>query len=431
MNEKLLKEVQKIIREIANERASNIENKRLKDIFERCFINTIETTVEMNDKDTFVITGDIPAMWLRDSTSQIEHYLTYINKSDKLKEMVKGLISRQMKCILIDPYANAFKQSKEQVVWDDDKTNFVSEMVWERKYEIDSLCYPIKLINRYWKETGDDSIFTSEVKESLNIIMELWEREQYHCEKSEYFFERENCPPTDTLVNNGKGIDVSYTGMTWSGFRPSDDACDYGYLVPANMFAAVVLSNVEEFAEKIYKDDKLFQRAKKLRKEIEHGIETFGRVEVEGFGQIYAYETDGRGNYNFMDDANVPSLLSIPYLGYKNIDDEIYQNTRRFILSKNNPFYYEGKEANGIGSPHTPNNYVWHIALSLQGLTSNDNEEIFNLIETCINTDAGEGFMHEGFNCDNAMEYTRPWFAWSNSMFAYLVDTAINKGIKL
>ena len=417
-NEIKLEALKDLIKKIGVELSNKIEDKDLKETFYRCFIDTMETTVILpEENDAFIITGDIPAMWLRDSTSQIEHYLPFVNEYPLIREIFKGLINRQMKCIQIDPYANAFNKTANGQKWDNDITKD-SPWVWERKYEIDSLCYPIRLIYKYWKKTNDTSIFTDEIKHVFKMIINVWETEQYHFEKSDYSFQRLNCSETDTLCNNGLGNKVGYTGMTWSGFRPSDDACQYGYLVPANMFASVSLSQMSEITKEIYHDEDFSKRVLKLKNEIDTAIEKYAIVENPEFGRIYAYEVDGLGNYNFMDDANVPSLLSIPYIGYKDIDDEIYQNTRKFILSKNNPHYYEGKAASGIGSPHTPKEYIWHIALSMQGLTTNDENEINSLIETLKNTDAGTHYMHEGFHCDDATKFTRDWFAWSNSLFA-------------
>ncbi|MBX7419885.1 glycoside hydrolase family 125 protein [Clostridium chauvoei] len=405
---------------IGQDLSNSIKDEKLKSLFFNCFINTIETTVTVEDDDAFVITGDIPAMWLRDSTSQVEHYLPFVKNNENLKDLFTGLIKRQMKCILIDPYANAFNREANGQKWDNDITKD-SPWVWERKYEIDSLCYPVRLIYKYWKESGDTSFFNDEIKNIFNIIIDLWITEQDHFGKSDYSFQRLNCSETDTLCNNGLGNPVGYTGMTWSGFRPSYDACKYGYLIPANMFASVALRYIEEIAETIYNDISLKDKAFKLRTDIENGIEKFGIIENKEFGKIYAYETDGLGNYNFMDDANVPSLLSIPYIEFRGIDDEIYQNTRKFILSKNNPFYYEGSAAKGIGSPHTPPEYIWHIALSMAGLTTNNKEEISDLLKTLLATDGDTGFMHEGFYCNNPKEFTRDWFAWSNSLFAHFV----------
>ncbi|GAB6168314.1 glycoside hydrolase family 125 protein [Clostridium carnis] len=421
-----LEELKDIVKKIGKDLSLSIDNEKLRTLFYNCFINTIDTTVAIDTDDTFVITGDIPAMWLRDSTSQIEQYLPFVNNHDILKDMFKGLINRQVKCILIDPYANAFNKEPNGQKWDNDITKD-SPWVWERKYEIDSLCYPVRLMYKYWRESSDISFFNDDIKSVLNIIIDLWKTEQYHFEKSDYSFQRLNCSETDTLCNNGLGNPVAFTGMTWSGFRPSDDACKYGYLVPANMFASVVLGYIEEIADEIYNDSHLKEKASTLKAEIELGIEKYGIIDTEEFGKIYSYEVDGLGNHNFMDDANVPSLLSIPYIGFRDINDEIYQNTRKFILSKNNPFYYEGIAANGIGSPHTPDKYIWHIALSMAGLTTNNKEEINDLLDTLINTDGDTGFMHEGFYCNDPNEFTRDWFAWSNSLFAHFVYEALLK----
>lgn len=411
-------EIKKIIKNIGSGLANDLDDPKLQQMFYNCFINTIETTVELVDNDdAFVITGDIPAMWLRDSTSQVEHYLPFVKEYPELKEIFRGLIHRQIKCINIDPYANAFNKGPNGKKWDNDLTED-NPWVWERKYEIDSLCNPVRLIYKYWKESGDSSFLNEEIKETFKIIINLWKTEQYHLEESTYTFQRLNCPVTDTLPNEGKGEPVAFTGMTWSGFRPSDDACKYGYLIPANMFAVVSLKYIEEICDVIYNDIELKTLARNLRVEIENAIDTFGKCEKEGYGTVYAYETDGIGNYNFMDDANVPSLLSIPYIGFRDEEDEIYQNTRRFILSRNNPYYYEGDAAKGIGSPHTPENYIWPIALSMQGLTTNNTEEINELVNLLISTDAGTNFVHEGFHCDNPNKFTREWFAWANSLFA-------------
>ena len=412
-------EIKDLIRKIGADLSNKIDNIKLKKIFYNCFINTMETTVEYNEEniDTFIITGDIPAMWIRDSTSQIEHYLPFINEDEDLKKLFIGLINRQVFCILHEPYANAFNKTANGQKWDNDITKD-SPWVWERKYEIDSLCFPVRLIYKYWKKSNDSSFFNDEIKNMFYKIIETWKIEQNHFKNSDYSFQRLNCSPTDTLSNKGLGNLVSYTGMTWSGFRPSDDACKYNYLIPSNMFATVVLGYISEISETIFNDIKLKNIADELKYQIEEGINKFGIIHTEEFGDVYAYEVDGLGNFNLMDDANVPSLLSIPYIGYKDIDDKIYQNTRKFILSKNNPYYYEGSVAKGIGSPHTPPEYIWHISLAMQGLTTKNESEINSLINTLINSDGNTGYMHEGFHCNDSTEFTREWFAWSNSLFA-------------
>lgn len=399
------------------------EEDKLLQTFRQCFVNTIETTVEcLPEDEIFVITGDIEAMWLRDSSAQVAHYLPFADEYPELADMIKALIFKQFQYINIDPYANAFNMEANGNCWDHDITDS-NDWEWERKYEIDSLCYPVKLLSDYYAKTKDKSVFTEEIHKALALIVHTWKVEQKHSTDSPYRFTRINCPASDTLHHDGMGEPVGYTGMTWSGFRPSDDACRYGYLIPANLFAENVLGKIVIIAKEIYEDDSLANEAATLQDEIHKGIETYGIVEHEKYGRIYAYEADGLGNVHLMDDANVPSLLSLPWLGVCDTDNELYQNTRRFVLSPENPYYYEGKAAKGIGSPHTPDQYIWHIALSMQGLTSVDEEEKKQLLQTLLTTDAGTGYMHEGFDCEDSTKFTRDWFAWSNSLFALYVLT--------
>ncbi|WP_298842426.1 glycoside hydrolase family 125 protein, partial [uncultured Clostridium sp.] len=376
-------------------------DEKLKKTFKNCYLSTLATTTSLlKDGTTFVVTGDIAAMWLRDSSAQVKHYLPLVTKDSQIARIVEGLINRQIKYIGIDPYANAFNKEPNNHGMKADKV-LQDPWVWERKYEIDSLCYPVQLAFQYWKLSGSKDIFDETFQKTMYTILDLWKIEQYHEEKSQYRFKRENCPNTDTLSNDGKGSPVTFTGMTWSGFRPSDDACTYGYNIPANMFACVVLKYIGEIALSVYGDEKLATEAKELNNQIEEGIRTYGIVENDQFGKIYSFETDGLGHYNLMDDANVPNLLSIPYLGYTTVDDEIYQNTRKFVLSIQNPFYYQGKYAKGLGSPHTPHGNIWPIGLIMQGITSKDPQEIVELTEMIIQTDDGKQCMHESFNPDN------------------------------
>ena len=406
---------------LAEELAAGLPDGKLKEMFQQCFVSTAATTARFLPGDrAYVITGDIEAMWLRDSSAQVAHYLPYIKHSPMLRELVRGLVLQQMEFICIDPYANAFNQEANGRCFEKDETE-MSPWIWERKYEVDSLCYPVRLLNQYWKTTGDDSVFGERTKEALITILSVWETQQRHWECSEYSFVRHDCPASDTLPNEGKGSPCGYTGMTWSGFRPSDDACEYGYLIPANFFAAGVLGYMADFARSIYRDEALAGRADKLAGEILEGIRKYGITQVEGLGSVYAYETDGMGHYNLMDDANVPSLLSLPWLEAPGVDEEIYRNTRTFVLSKGNPYYYEGTAARGIGSPHTPSGYIWHIALTMQGPTSPDSKEREELLQTLMDTDAGTGLMHEGFDADCPEHFTREWFAWANSLFSLFV----------
>jgi meiotically up-regulated gene 157 (Mug157) protein len=390
-------------------------------LFRNCFPNTLSTTMRPQpDGTTFVITGDIPAMWLRDSAAQVRPYLILAADDTSFADLIEGVVRRQLRSILLDPYANAFNERDDGRGHQDDLTE-MSPWVWERKYEIDSLCYPLQLAYLLWRATGRTAHFDDTFRAAASEILALWRREQRHGPASPYRFTRLNCPPGDTLHYDGLGSPVVETGMTWSGFRPSDDACSYGYLVPANMFAVAALGQLAQIAEGVLGDTALAEQARQLAQEIDAGIRTHAVVEHPAYGRIYAYETDGMGRYNLMDDANVPSLLSMPYLGYCSADEPVYLNTRRFILSAENPFYFQGQAAAGIGSPHTPHGYIWHIALAMQGLTANERDEQERVLALLESTDAGTGYMHEGFSVDDPGQFTRPWFAWANSLFSELV----------
>ncbi|MBR7137103.1 MAG: glycoside hydrolase family 125 protein [Clostridia bacterium] len=399
----------------------------LKSLFADCFLNTWTTTIQETADDAFVITGDIPAMWLRDSSAQVKNYLKLMPVSDEITAMVRKVINRQMLSITKDPYANAFNFEGNAHGHTDDRP-LQSPWVWERKYEIDSLCYPVHLAYQYWKISGKADIFTETAKTAFGLILKTWKTEQNHAD-SPYYFLRDNCPPTDTLTNDGKGTPVAPTGMTWSGFRPSDDACTYGYLVPANMFAVVALREMAEILRAVYGDEAMAAEADALKAEIDAGIQKYAIVETAEFGKVYAYEVDGLGNHLFMDDANVPSLMSAPYLGYCDVSDPIYQNTRKLLLSNANPYYHEGKAAKGIGSPHTPADSIWPIAMAMQGLTATDAAEKKELLGFLLASNAGTGFMHESFHKDDAKNFTRPWFAWANTICSEFFIDCIENGL--
>lgn len=401
-------------------------------IFKQCYLNTLETTVEnLPDGKTFIITGDIPAMWLRDSTAQVHVYLPLASADAGIAGLIKGLIRQQASFVIMDPYANAFNKAPNGRHNSDDHTE-MSSWVWERKYELDSLCFPIQLLHDYWSATRDESLFDETIYAMLKRVIEVMLIEQRHDRYSRYSFQRDDVDrPLDTLAGEGHGRPVNYTGMIWSGFRPSDDACTFGYHIPSNMFAVVVLKYAEEFLQKFYNDGQLAGRAGELRSEIEGGIQNYGLVNTPDFGRIYAYETDGFGNSLLMDDANVPSLLSIPYIGYRPAADPIYRSTRAFILSCRNPYFVTGRYASGIGSPHTGVGTLWPISLMIQGLTSADPVEQRNLLKVLTSTTAGTNFMHESFLPDDPSRFSRPWFAWANSLFAEYVIKLVEENVLL
>lgn len=407
--------------ETVDTKTRGMDNEAWGNQFRNCFSDTLLRTLHIQeDGSVYLVTGDIPAMWLRDSTAQIEPYLTLAKTNEVFQLLIARLVQKQCEYILIDPYANAFNEQPNSHGHQTDQTA-MSPWVWERKYEIDSLCYPVRLAYLLYKKTGYTDHFNDTFLQAVREMVSVFRTEQHH-ETSDYSFERFGARPEDTLVNDGKGAPVAYTGMTWSGFRPSDDACRYGYLVPANMFAVVILTYLTEIIPRFYTEDVLVAEISRLRDEIQAGIEKFGIVEDKQTGKkIFAYEVDGLGNYTLMDDANVPSLLSAPYLGYCDVEDEVYLNTRELLLSDRNPYYYSGTVASGIGSSHTPEPYIWPIALSIQGLTTNNRQEKERLLDVIVGTTAGTMQCHESFDVNDEHQYTREWFSWSNMMYCQLL----------
>ncbi|WP_260484769.1 glycoside hydrolase family 125 protein [Listeria booriae] len=405
-------------------------SEKLQRMFRKCMLNTITTTlVQKEDDSAFLFTGDIPAMWLRDSGGQLRVFLNLEDPSGKLHDAIGAVIRQQFRYILLDPYTNAFNFAADGNCWSAiDRSERQNPWSWERKYELDTLCFPVELAYFYWKQTKRTDLFDGDFLAAVKELIRVFRVEQHHEEQSEYFFIRDNGIEQDTLPNEGRGTKVGYTGMIWSGFRPSDDACEYGYLLPANMFAVVILGYLQEIVDAFYPNEgELLATITAIRAEVQAGIEKFGIVKHPTYGDIYAYEVDGLGNYNIMDDTGVPSLLSLPYIKYCEIDDPIYQNTRCFSLSTDNRYYFEGKAAKGLGSPHTPPGYVWHMGLAIQGLTSTDANECQELLALFETTDAGTDLTHEGFLADDPNVYTREWFSWSNSIFCEFILKEVGK----
>lgn len=397
-------------------------------LFRNCFPNTLQTTVEfLDDGAPFVITGDIPAMWLRDSSAQIRPYIALTASDETFRQLIKDIIYRQAQQIAHDPYANAFNKSANGQGHQHDRTA-MSPWVWERKFELDSLCYPVQLCWDYWQATQDTTVFNRDIHHMLSRIVEVMRVEQHHDAQSPYIFERDDCLlPSDTLPFDGKGTRTNFTGMVWSGFRPSDDACTFGFHIPSNMFAAVILDHIAQIAQLMYHDRELSVHVRHLKDQIRFGIETYGILNHPHFGKMYAYETDGYGNHILMDDANIPSLLSIPYLGYCAVDDPVYQNTRSFVLSDANPYYYSGACARGVGSPHTPGRRIWHLGLIMQGLTADTVDEQGEILDMLLHTTAGTNYMHESFDPDDPSQYTRHWFGWANSLICEFILTWLDR----
>ena len=398
----------------------------LPEMFQACFLNTLETTVTRQDPgDTFIITGDIEAMWLRDSTAQVLQYIRFAD-DPAVARLIEGLLARQAACVAVDPYANSFNETASGRHWDSSDLPAPDPRVWERKYEVDSLCWPLLLAERLEKKTGERSFLTPEFHQMMRTIVEVFSLEQHH-ENSEYRFIRHSPYPEPDLGADGRGAPVAPSGMTWSGFRPSDDACTYGYLVPSNLFAVRALRSLIRFAG-ILGDSVLAEKSCALREEMLAGLERHAVVPTEKYGEIWCYETDALGHHLLMDDANCPSLLSLPWLGVCDRKDPRYLRTRAFVLSRDNPYFHAGAAAEGVGSPHTPKGYIWPIALCVQILTSVNDKEAAACLRMLLTTHAGTRLMHESFDPDQPDRFTRSWFAWANSMFGEAIHTLYDEG---
>lgn len=394
-------------------------------VFENCFPNTLDTTVDYEvldgKPDTFVITGDIDAMWLRDSTCQVWPYMPLITRDEKLKNLVAGLVSRQVKCVLLDPYANAFYKDLTRVSeWNSDRPK-IKPGVHERKWEIDSLCYVVRLAYEYYRLTKDATYFDKDWDQAMRLIVATFKTEQRKDGKTPYRFIRETSRMTDAPVFDGTGQPAKPVGMICSMFRPSDDATILPYLIPSNLFAVQSLRQLNELYTDVLKESVFAKECADMADEVEKAVHEWGTAEHLNFGRIYAYESDGFGNLLFIDDANVPSLMSLSYLGYHKPTDRIYQRTRKYLMSDMNPWYLRGKAAEGYGSPHTGKEGIWPMGIILRALTSNDKKEVASCLHMLKATHAGTGFMHESFNKDNPADFSRKWFAWANTLFGELI----------
>lgn len=400
---------------------AKIKNPELAWLFENCFPNTLDTTVFHTTKDgrpdTYVITGDIDAMWLRDSSAQVWPYLQFMKEDKPLQLLVAGVINHQTACILKDPFANAFYNDPEKKgEWTKDHTD-MKPGVHERKWEIDSLCYPIRLAYHYWKLTSDTAPFDGQWQQAIKAIYDTFRDQQRKTGNGKYKFQRTTPFATDTLPMNGYGYPVKPVGLICSAFRPSDDATVYSFLIPSNFFAVTSLRQAAEMITAIAKDTKTAGDLKALATEVEKALQQHAIVEHKTFGKVYAYEVNGFGSYNLMDDANVPSLLAMPYLGSVKNTDPVYRNTRRLVLSAENPFFFKGTAGEGIGGPHVGQDMIWPMAIIMRGLTSNDDAEIKACIHALQKTHGDTGFMHEAFHKDDPKNFTRKWFAWANTLF--------------
>lgn len=401
-----------------------IRDPALSELFANCFPNTLDTTVQpgMFDgkPDTAVLTGDIAAMWLRDSSAQVWPYLPLAAKDRALRQLLEGVIRRQVRCLLIDPYANCFMADLDALPLAGSRKDVtvMKQGVGERKYELDSLCYPIRLAHGYWKCTGDVAPFDAAWKLAMRTILNTMKVEQRKDGQSPYRFQRAALNPTDSLVN-GIGNPLRPIGLIASAFRPSDDACILPFLVPANLFAITSLRQLATMSNEILGDAKMAAQAFDLANEVEGALRQHA-IAPTATGTVWAYEIDGDGGTILMDDANAPSLLSLPYLD-SSPDRALYARTRNFVWSEQNPWFFRGSAGEGIGGPHIGRDSIWPMSQIVYALTSDSSAEIKNMIQMLKSCAVATGFVHESYDKNNSAHFTRAWFAWANTLFGELI----------
>ena len=412
------------------------------EVFENALPMTLDTAVTLGETDArpdaFVVTGDIPAMWPRDATASVWPLLGFVRSDDTARRVVEGVLNREAACLRLDPYANAFYDFVHGVsdadrahprfgVHAGDATAMRPEL-HERKFELDTLAAFLRLSVGYHDAGGDPAAFGPGWLDAVRRVVATIREQQMGSDEEDaapdgppYTFLRTTPYATDTLVLRGRGQPARRCGLCRSPFRPSDDAAQLPFPIAANAMAAVGLRGVAGLMGDLGLDAGLAADCRRLGEELAEAVARHGVVEHPTAGRIFAYEIDGFGNACFMDDANVPSLLSLPYLGFCAADDPLYLRTRAFLWGDDNPYFARGSAATGIGGPHVGRANLWPMSILVHALTATDPAEADADLALLCRTHASRRVMHETFHKDDAAEFTRPWFCWPNALFAELV----------
>ncbi|KAI6246360.1 Meiotically up-regulated protein [Erysiphe necator] len=413
-------------------------------LFENSFPNSLDTAVKWkgvaanNSKEelAFLITGDINAMWLRDSANQMQSYRSFLkadSSSDSLASLFRGVINLQARYINLAPLCNSFQPPVESGLnpTKDHDTDTVypppdADQVFECKYELDSLAAFLQISTNYYEATQDIQFFKDfqwvSAVQTIITTTESLMKGTYALDgsvnKCPYTWQRQTSSGSETLVNSGCGNPVKGDiGLVRSAFRPSDDVVIHQYLIPANMMFASYLDSASKIVAILGTEDDLADHMHQFSQSIRAAINKYAIVPDAKYGDVYAYEVDGFGSVNRMDDANIPSLLSAPIIRYINKNDVIYQNTRRYVLSKDNPYFMRGPVINAIGGPHVGPGMAWPMASIVNIFTSDNNTEITSALREIVSSTAGLGLIHESINSFDESRWTRQWFSWANGLF--------------
>ncbi|TPX16891.1 uncharacterized protein E0L32_003453 [Thyridium curvatum] len=470
-------------------------------LFENSYPNTLDTMVkwkgyrnktrddgvilqERTDEElTYVITGDIDAMWLRDSASQIYSYRSLLeasNSSDSLASLWRGLINSHSRYIVISPYCHSFQPPAESGIepthngafhQNNPQPPYNPAKVFDCKWELDSLASFLQISTAYYERTGDAAFFgkyawidaVQAAVDAAGAMRKGTYGEDGKVQSSAWTFTGWTNRGSETLTNDGLGNPSRENGMVRSAFRPSDDATIYQFLVPANMMWAKYLEEASHIMDRLTDTDPRAASLTRVMRShalgIRRGIDAEAVVRHKKFGEVYAYEVDGFGGQNLMDDANLPSLLASPLFNYSRSSvagglpeggrgaeehDEIYRNTRRFVTSEDNPYWAKGPVLSAVGGPHLGPGKGWPMAAIVAGMTAYDvsrsperggsddgngtalaqkavEEEVAAELGQVLDSTGGWGVIHETVNAFSADDWTRAWFGWANGLFGELI----------
>lgn len=435
-------------------------DKDLARLFENAFPNTLDTTVRWhmdgNQKKkkkqsqtkwegahSFIVTGDINAEWLRDSTNQLAQYQSLAKKDKAIHQLILGAINTQTEYVIQAPYCNAFQPPPPSSLppssngqGDIVHPEVEPGVVFECKYELDSLAHFLSLSNQFYSHTQSDEFVTQrwlQAVQTLLVVVDEQQKGTFTHDSgqfllNEYRFQRFTHAGTETLNLGGLGNPViSGTGLVRSAFRPSDDATILPFFIPANAMMAVELKRGAAMLKAVGNPE-LAEELRIRGEEIEAGVWEHGVVNTKKWGEVFAFEVDGYGSHLLMDDANLPSLLALPVMGFCDRNNDVYQNTRKMILNRHgNPYFLEGQSFSGIGGPHIGPQNAWPLSLLVAAMTSDDDAEIKEYLDM-IKAASPLGLIHESVNVNSIKDYTRSWFAWANSVFAQtMLDLAKRK----